>query len=451
MSPSNTKSPRGKTSAAEGQKKTRKPLMRVVDTLLVDSEAPDRDDSWAELVKRGLFTDDPIQFGNKCGAALGLSLERESLSWALATDPITKRPAISGQVPMPISPIPPEGEDEEPELMPLGDFESGLREALAAACDSAPLRTLAGIGVAWPAAVDFGGTPSFDSHHESFTFEELVTVVRTAAQDAGFRRVPRRELDVSFINDADADLLYEARWGEVKGRRDVLAVKVCGRIGGALLQDGQIVRGAQGRAGEIGHLPISLEGLDQLGGYTSLRKLQDLPQCECEFEACVAHYASGRAIIETLAGNRPVASYNKAGWEAQAQANRPKPSAKHGAVFQRAGVVIGRALLAPALALDPECVSITAFPSHPKLVDGVVQGLDHDAFPKERFKLAEPYPARTAAGAARMVIEDRIVPIFDSVKRPDIKRFKLPWDLRLHLGPGNEDLAKYQRSYRPPQ
>ncbi len=60
-----------------------------------------------------------------------------------------------------------------------------------------------------------------------------------------------------LINDAQATLLAESRAGAARGCRDVVLVAVGTGIGGALLTNGQLVRGAHGCAGSFGWLTFA--------------------------------------------------------------------------------------------------------------------------------------------------------------------------------------------------
>jgi predicted NBD/HSP70 family sugar kinase len=88
-------------------------------------------------------------------------------------------------------------------------------------------------------------------------------------------------------NDVNTAALYEM---ECRGARDLLFVAVGTGIGGALVLDGRLHRGAGGFAGEIGHLVIDKAG----------------PVCPCGRRGCVNLYASGTAI-EERGGARPPA------------------------------------------------------------------------------------------------------------------------------------------------
>jgi glucokinase len=65
-------------------------------------------------------------------------------------------------------------------------------------------------------------------------------------------------LPVRVLNDVQATGLAEARLGAARGRPSALIVAVGTGIGGALARDGQVIRGANGIAGSVGHMPAIL-------------------------------------------------------------------------------------------------------------------------------------------------------------------------------------------------
>lgn len=106
----------------------------------------------------------------------------------------------------------------------------------------------------------------------------------------GFRGLALRDylqsalhLPVVVDNDVKAAALAEARLGAGRGTQQMLLVMVGTGIGGALVMDGQVYRGAAGIAGEIGHLPFMPA---------------DGRLCPCGHTGCIEAYASGRAISD---------------------------------------------------------------------------------------------------------------------------------------------------------
>src|SRR5438034_293093 len=67
-----------------------------------------------------------------------------------------------------------------------------------------------------------------------------------------------------------------------KGSRNFIYVTISTGIGGAFVIDGHLLRGAANTAGEIGHIPVALEG----------------PRCGCGSYGCVESLAAGRFIAE---------------------------------------------------------------------------------------------------------------------------------------------------------
>jgi glucokinase len=81
-------------------------------------------------------------------------------------------------------------------------------------------------------------------------------------------------------NDANAAALGEAWVGAGRGVRDLVYITVSTGIGGGLILDGRLYRGAHGTAGEIGHVIIDPNG----------------PRCHCGNRGCLEMLASGTAI-----------------------------------------------------------------------------------------------------------------------------------------------------------
>jgi glucokinase len=65
---------------------------------------------------------------------------------------------------------------------------------------------------------------------------------------------------VPVLNDGHAALLGECWVGAARGRLHVVMLTLGTGIGGAVLADGRLLRGAIGRAGHIGHLSLDPEG-----------------------------------------------------------------------------------------------------------------------------------------------------------------------------------------------
>jgi glucokinase len=92
----------------------------------------------------------------------------------------------------------------------------------------------------------------------------------------------RLGLPVTVDNDANAALLAEARRGAARDCSHAVLVALGTGIGGGLLLDGRIYRGARGMGAELGHMVVDLHG----------------PNCQgaCPGRGCLEVLASGSAI-----------------------------------------------------------------------------------------------------------------------------------------------------------
>lgn len=81
-------------------------------------------------------------------------------------------------------------------------------------------------------------------------------------------------------NDANAAAVGEFRFGAGKGFPNMVYVTLSTGIGGGVMVDGRLMRGANGNAAELGHLTLDIKG----------------PACPCGGRGCFEKYASGTAI-----------------------------------------------------------------------------------------------------------------------------------------------------------
>ena len=96
---------------------------------------------------------------------------------------------------------------------------------------------------------------------------DLATGVVSTAPNLGWQNVPVRDLlaqqlgiPVAVDNDVRVATLGELELGAGRGAQRVVTFFVGTGIGGGLVLDGQLFRGAHGSAGEIGHTFVALGG-----------------------------------------------------------------------------------------------------------------------------------------------------------------------------------------------
>lgn len=87
-------------------------------------------------------------------------------------------------------------------------------------------------------------------------------------------------LPIFIENDVNACALAEKRYGGCRDCKDYLWVTVSNGVGGGLVLNGNIYRGAFGGAGEIGHIVVEKNG----------------PLCPCGHKGCLEAVAAGPAI-----------------------------------------------------------------------------------------------------------------------------------------------------------
>jgi glucokinase len=104
----------------------------------------------------------------------------------------------------------------------------------------------------------------------------------------------RLGLPVVYNNDANAAALYahHVRFGADAAERSSISAIVGTGLGGGVVEAGRVVRGAAGMAGELGHVPIPMEGL--------LGEGQPLPECNCGFVGDAESVASLTGIRNNL-------------------------------------------------------------------------------------------------------------------------------------------------------
>jgi glucokinase len=71
---------------------------------------------------------------------------------------------------------------------------------------------------------------------------------------------------VPVLNDAHAAILGEGWIGAARGRRHVVMLTLGTGVGGAVISDGRLLRGAIGRAGHIGHMSLDPRGAVSITG-----------------------------------------------------------------------------------------------------------------------------------------------------------------------------------------
>lgn len=132
-----------------------------------------------------------------------------------------------------------------------------------------------GLSVAGPVELPNGEAGAGAVLHLAPDWAEVPVTDRLAA---------RYHVPVWVDNDAHLMALGELRAGRGMGRNDLLFLKVGTAISAGIIAKGQIHRGANGYAGDIGHVAVA-----------------DEPLCRCGNTGCLDAVAGGRAIARDAA------------------------------------------------------------------------------------------------------------------------------------------------------
>lgn len=208
----------------------------------------------------------------------------------------------------------------------------------------------------------------FAAHHEvaavgigAAGFVDSTRSVVMFAPHLSWRREPLRanvaerlRVPVVVDNDANAAAQAECRFGAGRGHRYVLCVTLGTGIGGALVLDNRVYRGANGMAGEFGHIQVVPDG----------------HRCECGNRGCWEQYASGNALLrearELVRSGSPMAQTLAELVEGDADVLRGPQitSAARGGdplsqeLLADVGRWLGVGLAGLAAAFDPHCIVV---------------------------------------------------------------------------------------------
>ncbi|MET8231231.1 ROK family transcriptional regulator [Micromonospora sp. NPDC005298] len=192
------------------------------------------------------------------------------------------------------------------------------------------LRALEAIGLGLPGLVAGRGGPAGGGPS-------------VAAKQVSTRIQDRYGVAVVTDNNSRLAALAEGTWGATRDVRDAIYVRWSDGVGGGLIVDGRLARGANGAAGEIGHVSVDPDG----------------DPCPCGGRGCLELLIRPSALIEQCA-RRGVTVADPADLVARARAGEPtvQDVVRHGATL------LGRVLSGMVVQLDPGKVAIGGTLAH---------------------------------------------------------------------------------------
>jgi predicted NBD/HSP70 family sugar kinase len=143
----------------------------------------------------------------------------------------------------------------------------------------------------------------------------------------------RLEVRVEVDNDANLGALAESVLGAGRGASEMAYVMLSSGIGGGLILEGRLYRGARGMAGEIGHVSVADAG----------------PMCRCGNRGCLETVVGAAALTELLRRSHGAEFTIE---QMIAQARRGDPGCRR--VVADAGEVVGRVAAALCNQFNPE-------------------------------------------------------------------------------------------------
>jgi len=201
-----------------------------------------------------------------------------------------------------------------------------------AVIEQAGVRDVAGVGIGAAGVVDGEGRIiSATETFASWVGTDLVSGIRS-------RLGKGPEWPVTVRNDVDAHALGELWLGAARGVESMLMVAAGTGVGGAVVVNGRLWRGAHYVAGEIGHVPVpGAEGM----------------RCPCGRDGHLEALAAGPAIESRYAA---LAGGCVSGADVARLANAGDPIAHE--VITAAAAGLGRAIAGIVTTIDPDCVVV---------------------------------------------------------------------------------------------
>jgi predicted NBD/HSP70 family sugar kinase len=205
----------------------------------------------------------PATFAFRPGAKVVLAVEVGVASAHLAVTDLSSTILAEAELPLAVA-------DGPNVVLPLV-AETGRK--LMATADRSP-EELASVGIGLPGPVEYA------------TDRPINPAVMPSWDAVDVPRVLQHLLEAPVLVDKDVNLMalgeHRTNWRSV---RDMLFVNVATSIGSGIIADGELRRGAQGAAGDIGHVAVPNAG-DVL--------------CRCGNAGCLEAVASGNAIAAWL-------------------------------------------------------------------------------------------------------------------------------------------------------
>lgn len=188
-------------------------------------------------------------------------------------------------------------------------------------------------------------------------------------------------LPVYIANDANAAALGELYFGSGKNMKDFVVLTLGTGLGSGIIANGEILRGAHGMAGEIGHVNVDPNGRN----------------CKCGLQGCLETYASvtgiKRTVFELLAEMTVDSAMRRISYD-EMTGEMIANAALEGDVvaltaFEKTALVLGGKMADTAAHLDPEAFILSGGLSKAGaiLLNPVITSMEKNLFKAYRGKI----------------------------------------------------------------
>jgi glucokinase len=190
------------------------------------------------------------------------------------------------------------------------------------------------------------GAPNANYHHGTVVDPPNLTWKGETPMAA----LVKEQFDVPVVvtNDANAAALGEMQFGSARGMRDFIVITLGTGLGSGIVANGQLIYGADGFAGEVGHTRVEANGR----------------LCGCGKRGCLEAYASAtgicRTVFELLCNERDVSELRGVSFS-DLTAKRVADAAHRGdpvavAAFAFTGRILGASLADSVAYTSPEAI-----------------------------------------------------------------------------------------------
>jgi glucokinase len=226
--------------------------------------------------------------------------------------------------------------------LPLGELLDVTEAAVRTVRDAVPEALDAPIGFGIPALIDRRSGDAVRCVH-----------LPLDGVDFGSRIGPRVGVPVTVDNDANCAMFAEWRLGAARGAGHAALLTLGTGIGGGLVLDGRLYRGALGAAAEMGHAPVDMDGPPCFGGCPGRGCLESL----CSGSALARDAIElARVVPDSRLGRDLAAGLTITGERVTELAYEGDPDAR--GLLWSLGEKLGVGMAAIAMTLNPELIIV---------------------------------------------------------------------------------------------